>query len=100
MREKLFNTKIILAGDFNAYTGTELDLIKESDTNFDHFHADENSQLLPQRANKDIGKIIKYGRKLLELCLITGMYIPNGRLGQDKEGGTYIIFRRINVFSL
>ena len=92
LRDKFFNTKVILAGDFNSYTGTEPDLILESDKIFDHFHADGNTQMLPQRANRDTRKVNKFGRKLLDLCIMTGMYILNGRLGQDKEGEHTCIF--------
>ena len=86
LREKLFNTKVIVSGDFNAYTGTEPDTILESDKNFDQFYVEGDTQVLPHRVNKDNRNINKYGRKLLDLCLVTGLYILNGRLGQDREG--------------
>ena len=91
-RERLHNTKIIIAGDFNGYTSTEPDYISYTDKIHDYFYIDDYSQKLPVRANKDPRKTNKYGRKTLDLCIETGLCILNGRIGRDVGIGEFTCY--------
>ena len=44
---------------------------------------------LTSRANKDPRNVNNHGRKILDLCLGTGVCIVNGRAGQDSQVGEF-----------
>ena len=80
--------KVLVTGDFNGRTGSGLDFIM-----YDRYieaGLDESIRLtdIPVRCNKD-HVIDSYGKRLLELCKSTNFLISNGRLGSDKDVGSY-----------
>lgn len=82
--------KVLFAGDLNARTGTLSDIQDPADDE-DNVHWPYYPPLLlptckpPQRANKD-AVINSFGRKLVQVCQETGMYILNGRTAGDGDG--------------
>ena len=92
MHELVKNGKhVILTGDFNARTGTELDIhefIYDINDRFyeifenSHFNIDlENFH----RNNMD-AMVNPYGKLLLDMCKTNNLFIMNGRIGDDIEG--------------
>jgi hypothetical protein len=82
--------KVLLAGNLNARTGTLSDIQDPADDEDDGHWPYYPPLLLPtckppQRANKD-GVINSCGRKLVQVCQETGMYILNGRTAGDGDG--------------
>ena len=92
LKNKFFNTKVLIAGDFNGYTSTEADFLPQSDRVHDNFLFSDESMNLSARANKDPRNVNKHGRKLLDLCLGTGLGIVNGRTGQDAFTGEFTCY--------
>ena len=81
---------ILMAGDFNAYTETELDYIRNDES----FHLLDNLGCIedidmPKRNNQDRHEINAYGRSLLSMYINTGLRIVNGRYGSDADVGTF-----------
>ena len=83
---------MLLMGDFNGYTGTENDFFVEPNGAHNNFEIKTDEPDLPPRANKDPRNINNYGRNLLNLCLMTELYIVNGRVGQDKGIGEFTCY--------
>ena len=84
------STKIILMGDFNSYTSTEADFLKEDDLDF---WDDDNGGIEEYpRCNKDGRNVNNYGRNLLNLCISSNIHIVNGRLGEDQGRGEETCF--------
>lgn len=76
---------VILCGDFNARIGemSENDIVV-SLNNEVYVEREYNDE----RTSKD--KIVNArGRKILDFCSTSGMYIANGRLGEDKNLGEF-----------
>ena len=87
---------VILAGDFNAHTSTQTDIIKHNITNFETELLDmsviepiemklDAMQLPINRLSDDKHKNNKWGNKLLDCCKNTGMCIVNGRYGDNSS---------------
>jgi len=82
--------KVLFAGDLNARTGSLSDIHDAADDE-NNTHWPHYPPLLhptckpPQRANKD-AIINSFGRKLVQVCQETGMYILNGRTAGDGDG--------------
>jgi exonuclease III len=76
--------KVYVTGDMNCRTSNEQDFLS-----FDKY-LDQNlpfvdKQNIPLRQNYD--KVIdSNGRKLIDICLATGLLIANGRLENDEKG--------------
>ena len=71
-------------GDFNARTQTLEDTLTKSkeDTSLPiQFY----SKITSKRCNQDLTKN-KYGQRLTEYCIASGMYIINGRTLGDRQG--------------
>lgn len=77
---------IMLVGDFNARTGTELDFItNDSATHIPiHYNYKEDSDI-GSRNNMD-SKVCEAGNKLLSICRASGLRILNGRMLGDLQG--------------
>ena len=81
---KIGSENIILMGDFNARTQTLTDTLiksKEDTTLPIQFY----SKITSKRCNQDLTKN-KYGQRLTEYCIASGMYIINGRTLGDLQG--------------
>ncbi len=78
--------KILLCGDLNARTGSELDYIDNSGDKhmFTHLSQDLFSTL-PRRNNQDTG-VNRHGKEVAHLCQTLGLYILNGRIKGDSCG--------------
>ncbi|CAG2250634.1 unnamed protein product [Mytilus edulis] len=88
---------VCLAGDFNSRTSIDLDHVSSEDNDFDDILIEssifeENSLHIPDnltcpttRENMDKTKN-NYGNLLLDLCRYTGVYIVNGRIGDNITG--------------
>lgn len=77
---------VLLLGDFNARTGTLLDVPynrPQHDTISDIF--DIPGDGVPARESQDRGEN-RFGRLLVDLCRNTGCIILNGRVGGDEHG--------------
>ena len=82
------NGLAIIAGDFNARTGSATDVCQEdfSDILDASLLPDPESRLpVVPRQSADT-KICAYGRSLLELCQVADMHILNGRTQGDTAG--------------
>ena len=53
-----------------------------------YLQPDCEDQFINNRVNKDHVRCV-YGRRLLDLCRLTGLVIANGRLGHDDQVGEY-----------
>ena len=75
--------KVLIGGDFNAYTNEKPDYIQfdSFDYIFDDFDYVEDKEA-PDGKNLDKRDINAYGRALLDLCKSTGLRILNGRFGK------------------
>ena len=96
------NNELIVIGDLNSRTSTLLDFISIDFSNFDPFDNDvydnycidsdfllENN-IQKTRNNQD-KKTNDFGNRLINLCLVSGLLICNGRIEGDKDGKfTYI----------
>ena len=82
--------KVLIGGDFNAYTNEEPDYIQfdSFDYIFDDFDYVEDKEA-PDRKNLDKRDTNAYGRALLDLCKSTGLRILNGRFGKDANIGNF-----------
>ena len=85
----LSDAYILLMGDFNCRTGNLKDyyelsnsvpILEEFDSFFDNF-------MTPRSSCDNV--ITSSGRRLLEFCKTYGLYIANGRLGKDKNKGSF-----------
>ena len=79
--------KVFISGDFNSRTSNLPDYVefdKYLDTNIPFVCCYD----IPKRINSD--KIIDaQGKRLLDLCISTGLLIANGRLHADKNVGKF-----------
>jgi hypothetical protein len=77
--------KVILTGDFNARTNTELDFISNDSSNDmgDDYMVDLN--IIP-RNSQDNAQSCSRGKKLLDLCVSARLRIVNGRCVGDAQG--------------
>ena len=85
-RNQYQSAKLLLMGDFNSYTSTQPDYVVDSSGRYDGFHNDDKPPEPQNRANKDLRNPNNYGRSLLNLCIMSNMYIVNGRVGDDILG--------------
>lgn len=92
---------ILLAGDFNAYTGRELDFIQhdESFDLLDNLGYVEDAEP-PPRNNQDGHEMNAYGKNLFYLCVNTGLRIVNGRYGSDSEVGNYTCISELSASTI
>lgn len=95
------NTKnISIIGDFNSRTSKlndyivdDLELLDILDVVDDKDYIDnvlnklEEKNIPLERYSQDVGRVNKYGTKLLELCKRCNLFIGNGRLFSDKGIG-------------
>ena len=81
---KIDSDNIILLGDFNARTQTLDDTITKSKGD-DSLPTQFYSKVTSKRCNQDLSRN-KYGQKLTEYCIASGMYIANGRTLGDLQG--------------
>lgn len=83
------NYNLIICGDFNSRTGTDIDYVYYD--NIFNIHALPDDYVIDEelfRYSQD--KIINSnGRKLLEFCRLNCLRICNGRLGSDKGIGKF-----------
>ena len=79
-------------GDMNGYTKTENDFLTENINCHDGFSTVTGNLELSERANMDVRKVNNYGRKILDMCLLTNLFIVNGRIGRDKGIGEYTCY--------
>jgi hypothetical protein len=79
---------IVIMGDLNARTAIEQDYIaQDCDTNLQLYNNYlPEVELLTERSNQDRHKIDDQGKRLLDLCISTGMHILNGRMLGDLMG--------------
>ena len=91
-KKQFNNVEVIIMGDFNAYTGTENDHVYASEDSHDGFYIEDARSDVVIRSNKDNRNVNKYGKKLLELCLVSDLFIVNGRIGNDKGVGEYTCY--------
>ena len=90
--------EVIIMGDLNCRVGQETDYIESDDgdrflnlpaqldhTNYDDI-VDDNSCIIKNRTSADL-VINETGRELLQLCRTNKLYILNGRVGTEPEGG-------------
>lgn len=79
----------VITGDFNARTASNPDFV-EHDNDFVHMPLPENYSVDGVWPRKSEDKTVnEYGRRLLELCISTGLRIVNGRVGQDQGHGKF-----------
>jgi len=91
---------VIIAGDFNAHFGTinenvnfeELEEFEPNIVNAVHnILSDESSLeelgLSVNRNSEETSPHNNYGYRLIEMCKSLGLYVLNGRVGQDKQIG-------------
>ena len=91
-RNQYEHAKVILMGDFNGYTATHPDYLVDHSDKYDNFQ-DVNEPPEPRdRANKDTRQPNNYGKNLLNLCMVSNLYIVNGRVGADKNIGDYTCY--------
>ena len=91
-RNQYESIKVILMGDFNGYTATQPDYLVDRSGNYDCFHADDEPPEPRDRSNKDARNPNNYGRNLLNLCIMSNLYIVNGRVGKDRNVGEYTCY--------
>ena len=84
----------MLTGDFNAQTSV-LDDCLQVDLSLHIPVSDEYKvdTVLDKRVSQD-SKVNEYGRKLINLCISTGLRIVNGRLHEDKDMGKYTYIKK------
>ena len=73
--------RIIMVGDFNARTGSLKDVIDDREN-------------IPDRYNMDT-RINTYGKRLVETCIGSGVFLINGRYYADKQKGSYTYYNRM-----
>ena len=84
---------VLIAGDFNARTGSKPDFIVSDSTISE---PDENDYLFDtacSRASQDKTCNAR-GSQLLDICKSTDLLIANGRLGNDCEKGAFSYFSK------
>lgn len=94
MQNMLTNNKhVILAGDFNARTGTRTEIhsvLHESMDRFNEIFEESQSEFnltLESIERNNVDKIQNcYGKLLLEMCKSNNLLIVNGRLGDNISG--------------
>lgn len=80
---------VYICGDLNSRTGNLADYLT-----YDRYIDNDDDDLQEKQSDfltrKNQDKVIDInGRKLLNLCKSTGFYIVNGRIGKDKDLGTF-----------
>jgi exonuclease III len=83
------DTPLFVIGDFNAHTGKEADFAYHVDGSNDPHDLEWADSVVfnpLERQSKDTHIVNKYGKKLLDLCKSTGLFILNGRTLGDPEG--------------
>ena len=81
----------LIVGDFNARTAISADYV-EDDTDSVYVPLPDDyieDGVLPRSSEDADVSPTNYGRKLLDLCISTGLRIVNGRVGNDKGVGKY-----------
>ena len=86
-RANFENDRLILMGDFNAYTSDEVEL---KDVLIPGIPSAVPAVYRIPRASRDEKRRInQWGRRLLTLCAESGLMIGNGRFGKDKNRGEF-----------
>ena len=81
---------ILICGDFNSRTSTNVDFVFDDDSSHMPVLPDEYiSDNYMQRYSQDQGHVNNNGLLLLEFCKQTGVRIMNGRVGNDIGVGRY-----------
>lgn len=84
------NHKVLIGGDFNAYTNEDPDYIQFDSISHVLEDVDYIEDIIPpDRHNLDKKDTNSYGRALLELCKSSGLRILNGRFGKDATNGNF-----------
>ncbi len=85
------NNNYLIVGDFNARTSVNADYVEDdTDSAYIPLPDDYVTDGVLLRSSEDAGvNVTQYGRKLLDLCIATGLRIVNGRLGSDQGVGKY-----------
>eukprot|EP00794_Sanderia_malayensis_P016224 gene16224-17860_t len=81
--------KVLLLGDFNAYTSTLEDYIDHDsigNNHFIHLPTDYTEDFPMRRVNLDIRAPNENGKLLLQLCKSSSLRIANGRIAGDELG--------------
>ena len=73
--------RIIMVGDFNARTGSLKEVIDDREN-------------IPDRYNMDT-RINTYGKRLVETCIGSGVFLINGRYYADRQKGSYTYYNRM-----
>jgi exonuclease III len=78
---------VIIMGDFNAKTASHYDFIhQDGDSHVPLYDSYVADSVLAERNNQDRHKIDEQGRRLVDLCIATGIRILNGRTLGDLMG--------------
>lgn len=81
---------MLLMGDFNAHTAEETDYCRNFEGRSSPYEVGdigiEVANLIPHRHSRDNHPVNAYGRRLLDVCISTDMFILNGRSKEDPEG--------------
>ena len=89
-KNRYFDHRFIVGGDFNAYTNIYPDFIQFDNTDYLMSEDDYMEDILPpKRCNLDDRDLNSYGQSLLNLCKSTGLKIVNGRFGKDSQTGNF-----------
>ena len=75
-------------GDFNARSGTLPDYITNDSPTHLPLPPEYTSDEVWPRISED-KKVNDYGKELIDLCISSRLRILNGRIGMDKEQGTF-----------
>ena len=78
---------VILCGDLNARVGNLLDYImNDSSPHIEQYYSGyESDNAIPQRTNQDV-QTNTQGKRLIDLCISSGIRILNGRHNGDPSG--------------
>ncbi len=81
---------VLLAGDFNARTGEEIDYVRCEDLadvlQAPQLLGEDLPDYIQPRHNCDKSKVQGWGRQLLDMCIDTNLLILNGRVAGDEHG--------------
>ena len=92
------NNFIVLAGDFNARTGTENDFITNDYCNFVPGDSFPSPTVVSPRKSFD-NHINEQGKHLLEICKSLDLRILNGRCKGDSFGSNHVSWEPRNQHS-
>ncbi|MES9883367.1 MAG: endonuclease/exonuclease/phosphatase family protein [Sedimenticola sp.] len=100
-RDGFPNHAFIIAGDFNAYTNTELDFIQfDRPIGILEEYGYNEDTPLPPRSNQDTRDTNAYGRRLINLCRNTGVRLVNGRYGSDAGIGNFTCITNLSASTI